>query len=259
MYGQVLNPSGDAYVVPGNSTNFGAVPTVTVGSSNSYGLLQFDLSQLPGGVTGSQVQKATLTIFIDRIISAGTFNLDTVSTSTPWTESTVNGNTVIGPQTSVATLVPVNTAGTFVTVDATGAVQGWLNGTYVNNGFLVIANGSTSFQFDAKENTATSHPPTLTITLLPASVEFVPSSGPHVFPTVPIIVAGTVTLSGGAAPVIFSSSFTSTSTYACTVTVTAASPTSTTAYVTNLSTHAIGIQSSGGTGGETFHYICVGY
>jgi hypothetical protein len=158
-------PSGDAYVVPANVTSFGGAPTVTVGSSNSFGLLQFDLGQLPGGVTGPQVQKATLTIFIDHVNSPGTMNIDTVSSTTPWTESAVNGNTLIGPQAAVATAVPVTAASTFISVDATAAVQGWVNSPTSNNGFLVLANGSTSFQFDSKENTATSHPPTLTITL----------------------------------------------------------------------------------------------
>jgi hypothetical protein len=264
MYGQVLNPSGDAYVVPANNTNFGAPPTVTIGSANSYGLVQFDLTQLPAGVTASQVQKATLTIFVGHINSAGTFNLDTVSNSTPWSESTVNGNTVIGPQTSVAVAVPVFTSSTFISVDATAAVQGWLNSPTSNNGFLFIANGSTSFQFDSKESTTTSHPATLTITLLPPqNVEFIPPGGPSQTLSVPKIVAGKVTLTGGSGgTVTFGTSFTSASSYACTVTD--ASSTGVTANIATASASgfSIGFYSPlGGSAGQndTYNYICIGY
>ncbi len=162
---QVLTPSQDAYVVSGNASNFGGLATITVGSSNAFGLVQFDLTQLPAGVTAAQVQKATFTIFLDHINTGGTVNIDTVSSSTPWTESGVNGNTVLGPQNAVATSVSSATANTYITVDATSAVQGWIASPTTNNGFLILANGATSVQFDSKENTATSHPPTLTVVL----------------------------------------------------------------------------------------------
>ena len=50
-WAQVLTPSQDAYYVPGNATNFGAAVSVTVGSSGSVGLVQFDLGALPPGTT----------------------------------------------------------------------------------------------------------------------------------------------------------------------------------------------------------------
>jgi hypothetical protein len=56
---QTLAPSQDAYYVPNSGSNFGTATTVTVGSSSSVGLVQFDLSQLPPGVTSAQIQKAT--------------------------------------------------------------------------------------------------------------------------------------------------------------------------------------------------------
>ena len=79
-FAQTLTPSQDSYYVPSNATNFGTASTITVGSSSSVGLVQFDLTQLPGGVTAAQVQKATLTLFLDHVNSAGTgINVDTVS------------------------------------------------------------------------------------------------------------------------------------------------------------------------------------
>jgi hypothetical protein len=164
-FAQTLAPSQDAYFVPGNGSNFGTATTITVGSSLSVGLVQFDLTQLPAGVTAAQIQKATLTLFLDHVNSAGTINIDTVSSSTPWAELTVTGNSGISAGSAVATSVPVATAESFIGVDATAAVQGWITASSSNNGFMIVANGTTSVQFDSKENTSTSHPATLTIVL----------------------------------------------------------------------------------------------
>src|SRR5580658_610350 len=165
-FAQTLAPSQDAYYVPGNGSNFGTATTITVGSSGSIGLVQFDLTQLPAGVTAAQIQKATLTLFLDHVNSAGTINIDTVSSSTPWGELTVTGNSGISAGNAVATSVPVATAATFMAVDATSAVQGWITTPSSNNGFMIQANTGTSVQFDSKENTTTSHPATLTIVLV---------------------------------------------------------------------------------------------
>jgi hypothetical protein len=151
--------------VPGNGSNFGTATTITVGSSASIGLVQFDLTQLPAGVTAAQVQKATLTLFLDHVNAGGSINIDTVSASTPWSELTVSGNSGISPGIAVNTSVMTNTADTFIATDATAAVQGWITTPSSNNGFMIQANTGTSVQFDSKENTSTSHPATLTIML----------------------------------------------------------------------------------------------
>src|ERR1700728_3973091 len=165
-FAQTLAPSQDAYVVPGNGSNFGTATTITVGSSASVGLVQFDLTQLPAGLTAAQIQHATLTLFLDRVNSAGSVNIDTVSASTPWTELTVTGNSGISPGIAVNTSAPTNTAATFLSVDATSAVQGWITTPSSNNGFMIQANPGANVQFDSKENTTTSHPATLTIVLV---------------------------------------------------------------------------------------------
>ena len=165
-FAQTLAPSQDAYYVSGNGSNFGTATTVTVGSSGSIGLVQFDLTQLPAGLTSAQIQKATLTLFLDHVNSGGTINIDTVSSSTPWGELTVTGNSGISPGIAVNTAAMANTAATFVSVDATAAVQGWITAPGSNNGFMLQANAGASVQFDSKENTSTSHPATLTIMLV---------------------------------------------------------------------------------------------
>jgi hypothetical protein len=163
---QTLAPLQDTYYVPGNGSNFGTATTITVGSSGSIGLVQFDLTQLPAGLTAGQIQKATLTLFLDHVNSGGSINIDTVSASTPWGELTVNGNSGISPGNAVNTSVTTNTADAFIALDATAAVQAWITTPSSNNGFMIQANATTSVQFDSKENTTTSHPAILTIVLV---------------------------------------------------------------------------------------------
>src|ERR1700735_3783835 len=165
-FAQTLAPSQDAYFVQGNGSNFGAATTITVGSSSAFGLVQFDLTQLPAGLTAAQIQKATLTLFLDHVNSGGSINIDTVSACTPWGELTVTGNSGISPGIAVNTSVMTNTAGTFIGLDATPAVQSWITTPSSNNGFMIQANTGTSVQFDSKEITSTSHPATLTIVLV---------------------------------------------------------------------------------------------
>jgi hypothetical protein len=165
-YSQTLAPSQDAYYLPGNGTNFGTATAITVGSSGSVGVIQFDLTQLPAGVTAAQIQKATLTLFLDHVNTGGSINIDTVSASTSWGELTVTGNSGLSPGIAVNTSVITNTASTFITADATTAVQGWITTPGSNNGFMIQANTGASVQFDSKENTSTSHPAMLTIVLM---------------------------------------------------------------------------------------------
>jgi len=180
-FAQTLPPSQDSYYVPGSGTNFGTAPTILVGqtgtvtlqlptgqlpvtnNNTAIGLVQFDLTNLPVGLTAAQIQKATLTLFVDQINSSGTINVDTAVGA--WNELTVNGNNNLSPGNAVATSVPVAVADAFISMDATAAVQAWITTPGSNNGFMILANGSTSVQFDSKENTNTSHPATLTLVL----------------------------------------------------------------------------------------------
>ena len=162
---QTLTVSQDAHYVPGSGTNYATATTITVGSAASVGLVRFDLGALPAGITAGQVQKATLTLFLGRVVTGGSINIDTVSASTPWNELTVNG--ILPPLSGsvVATAVPATTANTYLSVDATAAVQGWITSPATNNGFMIQGNVGTSVQFDSKENLNTSHPATLIIVL----------------------------------------------------------------------------------------------
>jgi hypothetical protein len=161
---------GDAYINPGSPFSFGAAAKLAVGgAAGSQTLVSFDFSALTtSGITGVNVSSATLRLFVDQVVTAGTFDLSTASST--WSESSVNGLGGVIAGTMVHAAVPVSTAGSFITIDVTAQVQNWLNGA-TNTGFFLAPDGSAEFYFDSKENTLTSHPATLDLLLTgPAGV-----------------------------------------------------------------------------------------
>lgn len=158
--------TGDAYINPGDSGPYGALPVIDIGGATaSEGLLSFDLTKLPAGTTGSSVSSAKLSIFVDQVTTPGA--IDVYAASASWSESSVNGVTapVPAPGTAVQTGIAVSSADAFITVDVTSQVIAWLNGS-PNNGLILTGEGSTSIVVDSKENQSTSHPATLEISLL---------------------------------------------------------------------------------------------
>jgi hypothetical protein len=136
--------TGDAHVsLTRPTTNFGSLANLYVGNGNTA-LLQFDLGGLPSAVTSSQVARATLTVFVNRVNAAGTVSLSP-GTST-WNEPSVTYATIPSiASTSVASFPvvmpaqypatpPAATAGQYVMLDVTSVVQNWLASPGTNFG-----------------------------------------------------------------------------------------------------------------------------
>ena len=167
-------PLGDTYVSPTNDAlNFGNLGTIAVGplgASNApgnTGLFQFDLSNLPAGTTAANIGKATLTVYLNKVLVAGGLNFAEVST--PWSESAVTFATRPSGIGAFATNVPVSVSGEYVTVDVTNVVKSWVSGALPNYGVEVTASlvsPATSVVLDSKESTTTSHPAQLDITVV---------------------------------------------------------------------------------------------
>ena len=158
--------TGDTHINPGDANNYSTLPGMNVGGgTNAEGLLMFDLTKLPAGVTGANVVSATLRIFVDKVTTSGSINV--YAANAPWSENTVNGSTqpVPGPGNPVQTGIPVALANVFIDIDVTGQVEAWLNGS-PNDGLIITGNGSTSIVLDSKENASTSHPGELQIVLI---------------------------------------------------------------------------------------------
>ena len=160
-----ITPSDDSYTLTSSpTTNFGAKTTLEVESSGATSFVRFDLSGIPPTVTGSMVAKATLKIYVSTVATAGSFNVDLVTSS--WKESTITANNSPTLGAAIASAVPVATAdkNQYVLVDVTAAAVDWLNGT-ANDGLAIVPDGAVSFALNSKETATTSHPAELDIVL----------------------------------------------------------------------------------------------
>src|SRR3989442_12813307 len=126
----------DAYTIGGSSTNTGiqgVLHVIDAGASTQKTFIQFDLSSmsaLPSPLTSADVDKASLTLFVDAVGAAGSIDLREVTSA--WNESTVNG---MPEPTTVASTVPsfmVTTSRKFVVIDVTELVKAWLHTSLSN-------------------------------------------------------------------------------------------------------------------------------
>lgn len=153
--------TGDAHVsMTRSTTNFGPLANLYVGNGNTA-LLQFDLSALPAGLTASQISRASLTVFVNRVNSGGTVSLSPVTSA--WSESAVTYATIptIGAPVNGFTAA---IAGQYVTLDVTSLVQGWVTAPATNFG-LALTSTVANVLLDSKENDETGHAASLDITI----------------------------------------------------------------------------------------------
>ena len=159
-----ITPAADAYTNTASpSTNYGAQKLLDVDSPSQTTYIQFDLSSIPAGYSGSSVAKATLKLYVNAVTGAGSFNVDYVNGS--WSENTITANMAPALGTTIVPNVALDKTQVkdYLLIDITPAVQGWLNGTQTNDGIALVANSPLNASLDSKESTTQSHPPELDI------------------------------------------------------------------------------------------------
>lgn len=128
--------------------------------------VRFDLSTLFPNV---EIEKATLRLFVNKVVMPGSFDLHLVNAA--WSEGTLMAGTAPAT-TSTGKTVAITNADefNFVIVDVTDKVQGWVDdpGTNFGFAFLPTANGGIDVALDAKENTLTGH--SMEIEIIPFAV-----------------------------------------------------------------------------------------
>ncbi|MBS1820609.1 MAG: collagen-like protein [Acidobacteria bacterium] len=143
------------------TANSGAISNLNVGGGYTS-LLQFDMGTLPSGTAPSQISRALLRLYCNRADTPGLVSVQPATSS--WGEYSVTYNTL--PQLGAAQqVISVTQAGSYVWVDVTSMVQGWVSTPSSNNGLALTA-GSASVQFDSKENDLTGHAPLLDVVLI---------------------------------------------------------------------------------------------
>jgi hypothetical protein len=140
--------------------------------------LKFTLSTLPANIPGSEVEKATLKLYVGKIEAAG--KLDIYAVAGEWDERTITANNAppLGSLVTTTDQIGTDHEGKFLIIDITSFVQQWLGddgqGTngLPNNGLALVAHPAdpatpevAEITFDSKENSQTSHEAQLNIPL----------------------------------------------------------------------------------------------
>lgn len=150
---------GDTYISSATPENtYGTATTINIAPGNA-GLVQFDLSAF----AGQTITSAYLQVFVDKVTTGGTLNFTLVTS--PWSESSITHSSQPSTAGSAFTSIGASTANAFVLVPVTTQVQNWINGPGPNYGIEITGTGSTTVFLDTKENTTTSHPAQLIVTV----------------------------------------------------------------------------------------------
>jgi hypothetical protein len=158
---QTATLTADAAVTSARPTaNYGTLSNLYV-SGSSTALLRFDLGILPAEITASQISRATLRLFVNRVNTPGVLTVSALNAA--WAEATVTARTL--PATGNAVEVfAVTEEGQYLTVDVTALVRGWIT-TPAQNFGLTLTTSAADVVLDSKENDTTAHPAQLEIAL----------------------------------------------------------------------------------------------
>lgn len=159
----VLNPTQDSYIDSNNAgTNYGTNTSLIEGKSggrNYNTLVQYDLSQ--SELAGKIINSASLNLHVTSVTNQHSANVHRISSS--WVENLVTWNNGPAYNSSYITQNVTNVTNIWVNWSLTNDVQGFVNSTYTNNGWLIINTATNnSATFNSKE--AITNKPVLIVT-----------------------------------------------------------------------------------------------
>jgi len=122
-----------------------------------HGFVRFDLTPLPPGVV---ITQATLRLWVSDLPNAGAIDLHLVTGA--WDEASLTANTAPAVEEFWFASRPIAAGdkGSYVMVDVTSQVQGWVADPATNFGLAILPSplDDIRLDLDSKENTGTSHP-----------------------------------------------------------------------------------------------------
>ena len=156
----------------GNAANLLIKNAGTGGDRHVF--LHFELGTLPAGLTGADIDKATLRVFVHNIDNPGDVEVHNVLDS--WDEDTLTHGLV---DSGLVNLDPVilstQTVATedkkhFVTFDVTQVVKDWISGVFPNNGLALLpslgGDGDVRITVGSKEKNDPSIPAEIEVALV---------------------------------------------------------------------------------------------
>jgi len=157
--------SDDTFSSADRKANYGDKDYLAVQGPGSTAFIRFDLSRLPQGITGEQVNKATVRLWVSAVTHPGSF--DVVRVASSWSEDTLTGiNLPLLGMTDVRNVqVAKESKDHYLVVDVTDLVRDWVNNAQMNYGIALVPVGNVSVAFDSKENSVNSHDAELDVQL----------------------------------------------------------------------------------------------
>jgi hypothetical protein len=163
-----LHVAQDSYVSsPTPSLNFGNATTLNVGAG-ATALIELDLSTLPPGLNVSDIQKATLTVYLNKVTNAG--GLDIGAVAPGWSEATVTNAYPFNVGAPFQSDVPAQSPGSYVTFDIQLPLPQCVQAAALTCDFEItaaVAQPGTVVALDSKESTSTSHPAYADVFIMP--------------------------------------------------------------------------------------------
>jgi len=159
------------------NAKFGKLPFLVVQGPSSNTYIKFDLSYLPAGVTGEEVRKATVRLFVSGVTHAGTFDVQRVGSD--WNERKLSGDDqpLLGAVELENVRISADAKEDYITLDITQLVKDWLDHRQPNYGIALVPDRNVSVAFDSKENSQTSHDPQLNVVLGYSVAQLAPAKG----------------------------------------------------------------------------------
>ncbi|MFN0205879.1 MAG: DNRLRE domain-containing protein [Planctomycetota bacterium] len=170
LFGGDATLTADTHLTAKPSTkNNGKSASLLLKGAGSQAFLQFDLTGLPPGTTGAQIEVARLQIFVNKVSTVG--SLDVLPVTATWEEFALNTGNVPSLGTAVASNVAIGVDDKleFVNIDITNLVRDWVDQPQTNFGVVLTpsAGSNLSISFDSKENSNTAHEPALRMSVKP--------------------------------------------------------------------------------------------
>ena len=156
-----LEADTDAYVIMGNSNNFGDREELRVSSDYSRSFIRFNLSSIPAGAT---IEDATLLVYLVNWDAYLTSYITATQVLSGWTEYQIHGDPppdTSWPEAAASALPPpIADLPGDCSWNVTSLVQDWVDGTSNNYGLMLW--GRWYYTFSSRE-ASKSPPPRLSI------------------------------------------------------------------------------------------------
>ncbi len=142
-----LSPSHDAYVNDSApNSNFNTAYLVVGRSTGEFlpayrSLLRFNLAGIP---TTATVTSSSLRLNLQSVEGTGALTVEARRALATWSGTTVTWNNQPGSSSPVTTTSVGTSIGAFYSFAVGGTVQGWVDGTNTNNGFVLTASGEAT-------------------------------------------------------------------------------------------------------------------